>query len=45
MLIIFFPIIIYNFISYIIIDGRPIIFKQLRVGYKGKKFKFLNLEQ
>ena len=37
-LIIFSPIIFIISILIWIFDGRPIIFKQLRVGYKGKEF-------
>ena len=44
LLIIFFP--IFSLISLLILIfyGRPIIYRQFRVGYKGKKFSFLNLE-
>ena len=35
---IFFPIMILISILIIIIDGRPIFYKQLRVGYLGRKF-------
>ncbi len=48
MLIFFFPIIIIISILLFLVDGRPIIYKQLRVGYKGKKFniyKFRTMKQ
>jgi len=38
LLIIFSPIMLIISISIFTTDGRPIIFKQLRIGYKGKKF-------
>lgn len=38
MLIIFFPIMIIISFIIIIFDGSPIIFKQRRIGYNGKKF-------
>jgi len=37
-LIIFFPIMIIISMLIFVIEGRPIIYKQLRVGYKGRKF-------
>ncbi len=37
-LIIFLPIIILISILILLIDGKPIIYKQVRVGYRGKKF-------
>ena len=37
-LIIFSPILVVISILILIIDGRPIIYKQPRVGYKGKRF-------
>ena len=37
-LLIFFPILFFISILILIFDGRPLIFKQLRVGYLGKKF-------
>jgi lipopolysaccharide/colanic/teichoic acid biosynthesis glycosyltransferase len=40
-LLILFPFLILISILILIIDGRPIIYKQLRVGYKGCKFKIL----
>ena len=40
-LIIFFPILILIGLLILIIDGRPIIYKQLRVGYLGRHFKIL----
>lgn len=39
LLIILSPILFLIFLLILIIDGRPIIFLQTRVGYKGKKFK------
>ena len=38
LLIFFSPIMVMISISVLITDGRPIIFKQLRIGYRGKKF-------
>lgn len=38
-LIIFLPLMIFISILILVIDGNPIIFKQYRVGRKGKKFK------
>ena len=38
LLIIFLPVMLIISISIFTTDGRPIIFKQLRIGYKGKKF-------
>ena len=35
---IFFPIMIIISMLIFVIEGRPIIYKQLRVGYKGRKF-------
>ena len=40
-ILIFFPIIFLISILIFIFDGRPIIFKQTRVGYLGKKFNIL----
>ena len=40
-LIIFFPIIFIISILILIIDGRPVFFKQSRIGYKGRQFKIL----
>ena len=40
-IIIFFPIIIIISILIYINDGSPVIFKQYRIGHKGKKFKIL----
>ena len=37
-LIIFLPIIILISLLILLIDGKPIIYKQVRVGYRGKKF-------
>ena len=37
-LIIFLPIMVIISILILVIDGRPVIYKQLRVGYKGRKF-------
>ena len=37
-LIIFLPIMVVISILILVIDGRPVIYKQLRVGYKGRKF-------
>ena len=37
-LIIFLPLLIIISILIITINGRPIIYKQIRIGYKGKKF-------
>jgi len=39
LLIFFFPLLIVISITIFLIDGRPIIFKQKRVGYKGVEFK------
>ena len=38
LLIIFFPIVLIISILILKIDGKPIIFKQYRMGFKGKKF-------
>lgn len=38
LLIFFSPIMVMISIFVLITDGRPIIFKQLRIGYRGKKF-------
>ena len=38
LLIVFFPIILIISIVIFIFNGRPIIYKQLRIGYKGRKF-------
>ena len=40
-LIIFLPIILLISLLILLIDGRPIIYKQLRVGRRGKKFTIL----
>ncbi len=40
-LIIFLPIIFLISLLILLIDGRPIIYKQLRVGFRGKKFNIL----
>lgn len=48
MLIVFFPIMIIISFLLFIVDGRPVIYKQLRVGYKGRKFnifKFRTMKQ
>ncbi len=48
MLTIFFPIMLIISFFLLVIDGRPIIYKQVRVGYKGKKFvifKFRTMKQ
>ena len=37
-LIIFFPILFTISILIIVIDGRPVFFKQARIGYRGKQF-------
>ena len=37
-LIIFLPIMVIISILIFVIDGRPVIYKQIRVGYKGRKF-------
>ena len=39
MLIIFFPLILIISLLLLLFDGRPIIFNQIRIGYKGKKFE------
>ena len=39
LLIFFFPILIVISVTIFLIDGRPIIFKQKRVGYKGAEFQ------
>ena len=38
-LIIFLPLIISILLIIFVFDGSPIIYKQIRIGYKGKKFK------
>ena len=38
LLVIFFPILVLISLLILIFYGRPIIYRQLRVGYKGKKF-------
>ena len=37
-LIIFSPIIFLITFTILLLDGRPVIYKQLRIGYKGKQF-------
>ena len=32
-------------ISIYLFDGRPIFFKQIRIGYHGKNLRYINLEQ
>lgn len=38
LLMLFLPIIIIVSIFIVLVDGRPILYKQLRIGYMGKKF-------
>ena len=40
-LLVFFPIIFLISILIFLVDGRPIFFKQTRVGYMGKQFTIL----
>lgn len=40
-LLIFFPLIILISLLILLIDGRPIIYEQIRIGYAGRKFKIL----
>ena len=40
-LIVLFPLFIIISILILMFDGRPVIFKQNRIGYCGKKFKIL----
>lgn len=48
MLVIFSPIILIISFFLLVVDGRPIIYKQIRIGYNGKKFiifKFRTMKQ
>ena len=38
-LVILFPLIVIISILIFVFDGRPVIFKQIRIGYRGKKFQ------
>lgn len=40
-LLVFFPIIFLISILILLVDGRPVFFKQIRVGYMGKQFTIL----
>lgn len=41
MLMVFSPLMLLITFLLIIIDGRPVIYKQIRIGYKGRKFSIL----
>ena len=39
----FFPLMILISLLILLTDGRPVIFKQYRIGYREENLKFLNL--